>query len=466
MKTKCLLFLFLFFSFLLPKNVSAFTDNFNVAIEEESIVRNVNPGHSYSLSLTLHTSTNSLTVYPVSLDISGSASFSAISTWVSFPSSSLNLHSHEDNQLHFTVTIPNNTPTGEYTKVIGVSDQPFENSESDNPPTILGIPLVLQVTNEAITPTPTQAPSTNNESSNTSTSQSSSQTGNTQTSVTVTKAPTKPSKTPTKPPIKLSDIYSDIQLISFTTKYDFLKQRQIVTVKIRNNGNATAFLSGGVTIKNSKDKILHLLKIFANNEPIRPKETKTYTSYFSVKDFLLGTFSANLYLGYHNSKTSFEPQLIRQTTFFHLSRQPLFITVASTFLLTFIASQKPQKKHRRLKYLAMMLITFVGSITLLIGFLNGERADKKWLGTQSDLSVTANIKEIISIKTSSSMIHGLPQYTIHFTNQNPLGATLYSLRGNSRIQLGQITTHTAPTTSITISGASARFPLLMMTKDF
>ena len=165
-------FFSLFIIFLLiifPHPSLSFTNNFNVTSDDQLITLTGHPGNSYDLYISLESNDPSLTVYPVGLSLPSESSYSATGSWITFSQSSLNLVNSNTTPLNFTVSIPSNTAVGEYYKSVAVADIPFVDGESSNPPTLLAVPLTIQVsevaTESASTTTTTDSSSTSNQSS-------------------------------------------------------------------------------------------------------------------------------------------------------------------------------------------------------------------------------------------------------------------------------------------------------------
>jgi hypothetical protein len=443
-------FLLLLSILVFGKPAYAFTDNFDVSIEPDALTQVVSPGKSYSLSVDLDTSNTNLTAYPVAFDLPGSGDYSTSDSWITFGLSSLTLNNAGSTTLNFTLTIPQDTYNGEYTKAVGVADMPYSDAESDNPPIVLGIPITVQVSGGKDRPS-------------TSTSTSSTPTPTPIASATPTPTKKTVTKTPEIEPPK-ADLYSEVKLISFRSFFNPLNQTQTFKLKLKNEGNISSIPNGFVNIVNSQNQQVAQLIINESELPIRPDSQSEYQLNFKSEEFLLGRFKAEVWLGYQNTQKQVEPTLEESIYFYYMSPQPLTI-VALTFLIS-IFLLKIRLPHLHFKahyrYFSIFLIIAVNSGLLLYFYKTAERQTEKSLGVQTQLTVTATVKQSIGMKTVMLNDSKL----IYLTGSNKKGVKLFSLQKKSRQVLAEQSEPSATLTSYTLSGTQARFPILCFTRGY
>jgi len=434
------------------KSAYAFTDNFDVSINPDSITQEVKPGKSYSLSVELDTQNTTLIVYPVAFDLPGSGDYSTSDSWITFGSSSLSLNNAQVTTLSFALTIPADAYNGEYTKAVGVSDIVYSDEESDNPPIVMAIPITVQVSGGQDRPAVSSSTSTSATSTLTPTS---------------SPAPTSKPKVVTKiseikPP--KTDLYSEVKLISFNSLYNPLNQTQTFKVKLKNEGNISSVPGGFINIVNSQNQVIETLPINESELPIKPDSQSEYQLNFKSKEFLIGRFKAEVWLGYTNSQKQIEPQLKESIYFYYMSQQP--ITIVALTILAIILLLKiplPQIHFRtHYRYFSIFLVIALSSGLLIYYYRNAKLQSEKSLGVETQLTVTATVKQIIGVKTV--MLND--SKVIEFTGVNKKGMKLFSLQKKSRQTLSEMIEPSATLTSYTLSGTQARFPILCLTRGY
>ena len=432
------------------KPAYAFTDNFDVSINPDSITQEVKPGKSYSLSVELDTQNTTLIVYPVAFDLPGSGDYSTSDSWITFGSSSLTLNNATSTTLNFTLTIPADAYNGEYTKAVGVADMVYSDEESYNPPIVMGIPITVQVSGGKDRP---------------STSTSTSSTPTPTPTATSTPAPTKKtvSKIQEKEPPK-PDLYAEVKLTSFYSLYNPLNQTQTFKVKLKNEGNISSTANGFINIVNSQNQVIDTLLVNESELPIKPDAEEQYQLNFKSKEFLLGRLKAEVWLGYTNSQKTVEPQLKQSIYFYYVSAQPLTI-VALTILLSLLLIKIPLpqihiKPHYR--HFSIFLIVALSCGLLTYYYKNAQQQGEKSLGVETQLAVSATVKQAVGVKTV--MLNG--SKVIYFTGVSAKGMKLFSLQKKSRQSLAELSEPTATLTSYTLSGTQSRFPVLCFTRGY
>lgn len=445
-------FLLLLSVFVSAKSAYAFTDNFDVSINPDSITQEVKPGKSYSLSVELDTNNTTLTVYPVAFDLPSDGDYSTSDSWITFGSSSLTLNNATSTTLNFTLTIPQDTYNGEYTKAVGVSDIPYSDGESDNPPIVMGIPITVQVSGGQDRP-----------SSSSSTSTSATSTPAPTSLPTPTSKPKEVTKIQEKQPPK-ADLYSEVKVTGFHSFFNPLNQTQNFTLKLKNEGNISSTPQGYINFINSQNQVISTLPINESELPIKPNSEVEYPFTFKSEEFLIGRFKAEVWLGYTNSQKQVEPQLKESIYFYYISPQPLTIA-ALTFLIS-IFLLKVRLPHLHFKthyrYFGIFAVVALSSGLLLFYYKKTEQQNEKSLGVETQLAVTATVKQILGMK--AVMLND--SKVIYFTGTNKKGMKLFSLQKNSRQTLAELSEPTAALTSYTLSGTQVRFPILCFTRGY
>ena len=466
LKALRLIFPLLIFFVVFSSPAKAFTNNFNATITEEVLTHIVTPGHSYNLSIRALTSDPSQTVYPVALKLVNSTTYSLANTWVTFSHNSYTLTNTNDQALDFTLTIPSDAETGEYTTAVGISDTPFADGISSNPATVLAIPLVIQVSG-GITPTPTPTPTATITPAATTTpttaptATSTPTTASTPTPTSWLNVPT-PIELPTFDNEKPLDLFSKITLINFAPRYRFLSPSQTFTMTLQNNGNISAFPKAIINLKNHAARTLAVVP-FDIKEPLKPNEEKTYAVSYRPNQFLIGQFQAELYLGYQNSKVDLQPFLVTIVPFFLLSQVPLLILIFTLVSLVLIWLFKTPHRFVLQRYAYTLIILPLTAALIIQGYQSSQSPSLKSLGTTTNLDVSTEIQKTIGLKTIINL--DLSRDVI-FTNQNPIGAELWSLQNNTRIPLKSLVTHTEAVSVYTLTGNSTQYPQLMITKGY
>lgn len=443
--------------FVSAKSAYAFTDDFNVSIDPDAITQEVNPGKSYNLSVELDTSNTTLTVFTVAFDLPSDGDYNTSNSWITFDSSSLTLNNTTSTILNFTLTIPQDASNGEYTKAIGVSDIPFQDGESDNPPIIMGIPITVQISGA-------QDQSSSSSSTSTTTTAITPTTHTTPiSSPTPTSKPKVVTKIQEKQPPK-ADLYSEVKVTDFHSFLNPLNQTQNFTLKLKNEGNISSTPRGFISFINSQNQVISTLPLNESKLPIKPNSEIEYPFTFKFKEFLLGRLQAQVWLGYTNSQKTVEPQLKESIYFYYISPQPL--TIAALTLLISILLLKVRLPHLHFRthyrYFSIFLIAVLSSGLLAHFYKTAERQAEKSLGVQTSLNVTATVKQAVGIKTAT--ING--NTVIFFAGTNNKGVKLFSLQKNSRQVLAEITGPSATITSYTLSGTKKRFPMLYFTRGY
>lgn len=432
------------------KEALAFTDNFNVSIEPDTITQEVKPGKSYSLSVELDTNKTTLTVYRVAFDLPSSGDYSTSDSWITFGQSFLTLNNASSTTLNFTLTIPQDAYNGEYTKAVGVSDIPYSDGESDNPSIVMGIPIIVQVSGGKDRP-----------SSSTST------TSTTTPTPTASATPTPAKKTVTKieeikPP--KTDLYSEVKVTYLHSFFNPLNQTQIFKLTLKNEGNISSVPQGYINIVNSQNQVIATLPINQSELPLKPDSLRTYQLNFKSAEFLLGRLQAQIWLGYTNSQKQVEPQLAESIYFYYISPQPLTVVALAFLISIFLLEIRLPHLHFRThyRYFSILVIVLVSCGLLFYSYKRVQQQNEQSLGVETQLSVTATFKQAVGMK--AVMQNG--SKVIYFTGVNKKGMKLFSLQKKSRQALAEMTEPSAALTSYTLGGTQARFPILCFTRGY
>ncbi len=452
MKTKFIIIFAIIF-LLSARYISAFTDDFNATIEEESLTQTANPGKTYYLSIQLEGTSPSQTVYPVAFSISSTDTYSTSDTWIVFPSSSIIITNTGLTSLPFSFTVPSDTPAGEYTKAIGISDILYVDGQSSNPPVTIAIPITVQVTKEALEPTSRAAATT--------TQSPSSENGISSTPATTRKVTFPTQKAPFK---EVTDLFSKIELISLSSDYSHWHQTRTFMTRLENTGNISAFPVGSINISTLSNKPISTISLNQEGAAIKPLGRETLSSKYHSPNHLLGIFKAQLLLGESNSFTDKNTVPVQSIYYYlHIGSQPLLvIIIATVFLLSVTRSSKKKSKHR--KPLTITLLALLVSVGILgYDLYLSENLSQNPLGVEESISATAQVKEVIGLR--SKILPG-QEKAIYFSSTNPLGSTLWSLKKNTRTNIADIAQYTEPFFEVILNPTLEEYPILMLPNGF
>ncbi|MEI6690374.1 MAG: hypothetical protein WCL07_01355 [bacterium] len=455
---KRILLLLLFGLFWFARPTLAFTDNFNATISQESMTQVVNPGHSYNLEISAQTSSATLPAYPVALVLGGSSSYSEGNSWVNFDKESYILTNQTPTTVSWVLTIPADTKVGEYELLVGIADTKYIDGMSINPPTVLAIPLIVDVTAAPISsPTPTPTPTAT-------------VTPTVATSAVPTSTETTPPPAAKFRPVELfsfetvppTDLSSKIVLESFATSFDVWSQILVISMTIKNNGNLSATPEAFVNIENSGGKLLANVP-FDINTLLGPGEEQSYTSSYSSPQFELGGYNASLNLGYRNIKVILQPALVATNSYWFVSNTPIRIFAGGLITIIVVLLLRFPKRKKYLRKVLVILALTVTVLLLLRGYLQCQAPSSKTLGTFANIDITGDIERIIGIKT---IVNESGQKLIVFTNLNPVGAKLWSLQNGVRVPLASLVQHTEAVTEFALTTTQEQYPILMMTNGY
>lgn len=437
-----------FYLLLNPYPSYAFTNGFNVTSDDELITLVGESGNSYPLTVNLETSDPVLTTYPVGLSLPSISSYSATNSWITFNQSSFNLVNTSTTALNFTVTIPADTETGEYYKAVAVADIPYTDGENSNAPTLLAIPITIQVSKTA-----TPSASTNSSSSSSTTTSTS--TTSTTSTTPVTKTTKKYFSKPTKPTItKPADIFSKLAIKKLTTSYSYPNQLTQIKLLLKNEGNISTFPIGSIQVLNQKQNAVKIYPLNTNKTQLKPSQEHLYTYSLNSPKYLVGFFRVTVNLGDQSSQKENLPVKIDRKVFFHLGTYSLFLLLA--ILVSIITLKNKPKSKKTIILFALLGLAYCY-------YLSHRPANYKYLGEQVDLSVTSVVKEQVGIR---SIINNDLSKTILFTSTNSLGSHLYSLQNETRNSLDQVSQYTYGSFTTNLSYPHSDLPLMMITSGY
>lgn len=461
-----LLFFALFFLLLFGGAAQAFTHNFNALIKSQELTTLVNQGQTYHLSIAVKSNQASQVAYPVAFALTD-GSYSRVNTWVTFNDNYLDINNLSETTLNFDLTVPVDTPVGEYIRAVGVSDLFFVDGESENPPTAIAIPITIQVTEveviPTVTPTPTPRVTTDDQSSSSLPS----------VALLVTSAPTPQPKAQNPAAAKQTwlkipeqaasdDLFSQLQVLNFTSVYDPIKQQQVFRLHIKNTGNISSVPLGFINITNAAQKVVATIDINPKQLPVKPNATSEFLVNFSSQDFFLGELSAELNFGFVNTRQIKEPTLIGRLDLVYLGQFALLIIILTTAMVVLIFLLQPFGRHKFIRYSLVMIFICI-SIGLLSYFYSlSVKAPENFLGA-NDLDLHASVSQQLIMKT---IITNTGDQQIEIAGNNSLGVIIWSLQNESRIQLEEIVDHSAIVNTFLLSGVVKRFPILILTRGY
>lgn len=439
--------LFTFSLLLFPYPVSAFTNNFNVTIDEELITIAGNPGSTYTTTINVETMSASQTIHLFGLSLPTPASYSA-SSWITPAISTTTITNQAPTTLTFTINIPSTTTAGEYYQAIAVADVPFSDIENADPTTLVAVPVIFQVSSTA---TESETTTTSSSSTSTSTTSTTSQTPTATTTKKITTTKTKktiPAKA-TTPKIK-DAIYSKLNLLNFSSSYNILKLQTIFDLKLKNDGNIYSIPSGSIQVLNLKNSPLKNIPLSSQQKNLLPQKEAAYRLNYKGQLFTVGIFKAKLNLTGTDSQKSDHQPITKQIYFFHISLLPLIVL----FLAIIIFFSKSKNK----KLLLLICILVLAYLALI-----SQKSLPKYLSDTQSLNITAQVKTQIGLK---SIINNDLSKTILFTNTNPLGSTLFSLQNGTRTSLDQVSQYSYGSYTTDLLYPQDSLPIMMITTGY
>jgi len=403
-------------SLLSPLAIFAEDDGFSLNIEPVSYTALTIPGQVNNKITNLITANSQVTVYPMIFDWDKEKDeFHYTHSWINFLNKKVVFgNGHDYFPINWTVTAPNDAESGEYYKIAAFASQPFITEESDNPPIIIGAPVILQVAAGAST-----------------------------------------------------QLYSKITLESFHSFFNPFIASQDFRFKLRNEGNISAIPIGYITIKNYKEQFIETLEFNEQNISIFPNTTYDFEVKFRSSEPLIGQLKAEVWLGYKNSVEEVNPQMVSSVNFLYVSPDLLLAILISLFfviLINWFFSKIPVKiiklRYRHLGHL-LIFITVLSS-TVFYMYKDIKRSEKT-LGEKKELQVTAQVRESIGLK----VIRRNGQMVIRYTGNQPKpGWKLYSLRGSKGKLLMSNSDNHSLNKEIVLSKTDSRFPILLLTDSF
>lgn len=462
---KTLLFLTLL-ALAVPKPALA-DSHFDISLTPDEIVFQSlpsDPNTQRTTHLTFNVETDSSqTVFPVVLNYNPyTGSYATSGTWTTLSSDPVLIEPHQDNPINFSITPPSYTDpdlyNGQYYRIVGLSSQPFTDSQSDNPPIIVGIPVVIQIygTKTYVFP---QGPNISVPPS----------------------APYQPPGWPTSlPKISLPflnqanqnipieigrptnqhNLLSALYFSNFKTFYNPLNQTVSLGVRIKNTGNISSTPSGFIEIINNTGAVISKIEINPHQQEILPQGEKEFSYIYKPTEDLLGNFQAQLWLGYTSSIQEIAPKPISTAYFYYLPPNVVGSVLAS-LALTIAVVKIPKKKLKRrvqIQYLGIIVILgILGGVIFLD--LHQIKINPRILGQES-IGVSANVGSTIGADVSIAE----NQKTVNITSTSPKGTNVYLLGGGFLTLVESFTNF--PFTPLVISGANNRKPILILTRNF
>lgn len=399
-----------------PLVIFAEDDGFSLNIEPVTDTVLTIPGQVNNKITNLITANSQVTIYPISFDWDKEKDeFHYAHSWINFLKKKVVFgNGHDYYPINWTVTAPSDTKSGEYYKIAAFASQAFITEESDNPPIIIGAPVILQVVAGVST-----------------------------------------------------ELYSKITLESFHSFFNPLIASQNFRFKLRNKGNISTIPTGYITIKNYKEQLIETLEFNEQNISIFPNATYDFEVKFRSSEPLIGQFKAEVWLGYKNSVEEVNPQMVSSVNFLYVSSDLLLAILISLLLLILVNwffSKIPVKiiklRYRHLGHL-LIFMTVLSSVVFFV-YRDIKRSEKT-LGEKKELQVTARVRESIGLK----VIRRNGQMVIKYTGNQPKpGWKLYSLRGSKGKLLTGSSDNRSRNKEIVLSKTDSRFPILLLTGSF
>lgn len=439
--------LFIFSLLLLPYSVNAFTNDFNVTIDEELITIAGNPGNSYTTTINIETMSPTQTVHLFGLSLPAVDSYSA-SSWITPAQTTANITNQTPTTLTFTLTIPSSATAGEYYQALAVSDKPFSDIETADPTTLVAVPVIVQVSSDATESTTTTTSSSTTGTSTTSTS-ATTQTTTTRTVTTKPKAK-KLSPTKTTPPITTPTLFSKLQIVTFKPSLSLWNFQTIFELKLKNEGNIYSSPTGSIQVLNLKNNVLQNIPLNVDQKNLLPQKQSSYKHIYKGKFYTIGLFKANLNLITRDTQTQNPTSTTKQIYFFHISLLPLLL-----ILVTILLSLSKTKNKKLCFTICLLLLALLALIS--------QQSSPKFLSDTQNLNITAEVKTQIGLK---SIINNDLSKTILFTSTNPLGSSLFSLQNGARTSLDNISQYSYGSFTTNLSYPQDSLPLMMITTGY
>ncbi len=449
MKKLIYITLFTFFSCAITHPVSAFTNNFNVTIDEELITIAGKPGNTYTTTINIETMNATQTVHLFGLSLPTPASYSA-SSWITPAQTTVNITNLTPTTLTFTLTIPSSATAGEYYQALAVSDKPFSDTEDSDPTTLVAVPVIVQVSVDATeSTTTTTSSSTSTTSTSTTSTSATAQTTTTKTITTKPKA-NKTAPTKTTPPTTTPTLFSKLNIITFTPSLSLWNFQTIFELKLKNEGNIYSSPTGSIQVLNLKNNVLQNIPLNIEQKNLLPQKQTTYSENYKGKLYTIGLYKSKLNLISTDTQTKNQNPLTEQIYFFHISLIPMLIII----VIIFLALSKIKNK----KYYIIICFTLLTILALI-----SQQSSPKFLSETQNLNIAAEVKTQIGLK---AIINGDLTKTVLFTSTNPLGSTLFSLQNGARTSLDQVTQYSYGSFTTDLSYPQDSLPLMMITTGY
>ena len=441
--------LFTFSLLLFPYPVSAFTDNFNVTIDEELITIAGKPGNTYTTTINIETMNTTQTVHLFGISLPAADSYSA-SSWITPAQTTANITNQTPTTLTFTLTIPSSATAGEYYQALAVSDKPFSDTEDSDPTTLVAVPVIIQVSSDATESTTTTTSSSTSTTSTSTTSTSA--TAQTTTTKTITTKPiTKnPSPTKTAPPITTPTLFSKLNIVTFTPSLSLWNLQTIFELILKNEGNIYSSPTGSIQVLNLKNNVLQNIPLNVDQKNLLPQKQNTYKHIYKGKFYTIGLFKAKLNLISTDTQNQNPISTTKQVYFFHISLLPLLLILVT--ILFALSKTKNKKTYITICFLILTLLAFIS-----------QQSSPKFLSDTQNLNITAEVKTQIGLK---SIINNDLSKTILFTSTNPLGSSLFSLQNGTRTSLDDISQYSYGSFTTNLSYPQDSHPLMMITTGY
>ncbi len=411
--------------FIWPTVARAEDFNLHVTPVKIKFLDSVHNTQKINLSL-FSPNTKDKTLYPFALDwklANGKFNYE-LSNWFNIDQEEIGINDTQDHQVVYEMTPPVGTPIGQYLKLIGVSNQEFSCETSDSAPIMIGVPVIAQLAKDL--------------------------------------------------PILANDLslpedqrlYSKLSLVEFKQRYNPLNFEQVFDVKIANQGNISGTPIGYILIKNKAGTVLDKISLNPSLAAILPTEERISSFQFRHNGILSGTLTAQLWLGSDDSLQTESPILMKELSFSFIS-QNLMVTTLELLLLIIIA-RLIVIPHLNSNFKAVgHLVVIIAIIGVLFQIYSGYR-NNQTLGVLApnddtkQVNITANVTDNNGLKVVQS--EGRKIVTI--TPQDPHSWQLWAMTCKYPRVLATGNNQIEGSTTIVLTGADARVPLLLLTERF
>jgi hypothetical protein len=332
----------------------------------------------------------------------------------------------------YTLNIPSETNPGEYLKLITYSNKPYTCEENYDSPVMVGVPintLVVQGVNI--------------------TDQASS-----------------------KDELKKL-LASNLVVTGFRSFFSIFNMSQEFDFNISNDGNIQAFYNGYILIKNQAGETIEKLGFDNGVYPLEAQKSESRKLTFDQSKQLIGSYKAELYLGYRDTLHEHNPKLIDTIQFNFIGIYLIldFIKVYLLFIMVFfIANQliplfkQPKMRMRYVTANLIILAVLPATIYSIYQFSQSEDVKGAVNSGKESVNVTAVVRESTAIRVSDANGIKLVKIVSHNSHK---GWELWSFNCTStRLLATDQSFKDNPNPEFQIDEESSKLPLLLIARFF